>query len=83
MEHILSMGWGLSAEHIKEIQNNVWQVYTACGMFALKRSLLKKKHLDFICTAENSLPQHGFYQFALPVPCLDGKPSLLYYGRVF
>ncbi|MBQ6811098.1 MAG: CotS family spore coat protein [Firmicutes bacterium] len=83
MEHILSMGWGIEAEHIAEIQNNVWQVYTDCGIFALKRSLLKKKHLDFICTAEHSLPQHGFYQFALPVPCLDGKPYLLYYGRYF
>lgn len=83
MEHILSMGWGLTAEHIKEIQNNVWQIYTDCGTFALKRSFLKEKHLDFICKAENSLPQHGFYRFALPIRCIDGQPYFLYYGRYF
>lgn len=83
MEYILSMGWGLTAEHIEEIQNNVWQVYTNHGKFALKRSSLREKQLDFICMAENSLPQHGFYLFAVPLRCVDGKPYFLYYGRYF
>ena len=83
MEHILSMGWGLHSDHIKEIQNNVWQIRTDHGTYALKRSLLKERHLDFICKAENSLPRHGFYRFAIPIPCIDGRPYFLYYGRHF
>lgn len=73
MEHILSEGWGLYPEYIQNIQNNVWKAETPNGCFALKQSLLKEKNLRFICRAEQSLPHHGFYRFALLQNCKNGE----------
>lgn len=72
MKQLLRKGWGLSVNRIREIQNNVWRVETDRDSFALKRSLLKEKNLDFICCAETALAAHGFYHFALPQNTIDG-----------
>lgn len=76
MEKILSQGWGIKPNKITAIQENVWQVDCGQERFALKRSLLKEKNLNFICQAEASLTYHGFFDYALLVSAFDGQ---LYY----
>lgn len=74
MENILSRGWQITPEEIRAVQENVWQVRTDEGLFALKRSLLKENNLRFICRAENSLPPHGFTRFAPLRDTATGQP---------
>lgn len=64
MEDIIVKGWQMQTQEVRTLQDNVWQVQTDKGVFALKRSLLKEKNLRFICAAEESLPRHGFTRFA-------------------
>lgn len=76
MEHTIAKGWHIQAEKVQTVQENVWQIQTGENLFALKRSLLKEKNLAFICTAEESLPRHGFSRFARLEKTADGQ---LYY----
>lgn len=76
MKQRLYNGWGLRAEKITELQDNVWQIKTRDDRFALKRSMLKEKNLEFISEAERSLARHGFCRFALPQNTIDGAPFL-------
>lgn len=73
MNQIISEGWHIIAEDIKEIQYNVWKIQTEYGTFALKKSELKEKNLKFICRAENALPQKGFFRFAKLIPTKSRK----------
>ena len=78
MEEMLFYGWGIEPEKIVTVQDNVWRVEDGQKQFAFKRSLLKEKNLRFVCTAEDSLLRHGFFNYALLLPPKNGQ---LYYGE--
>ncbi|MGM9568386.1 MAG: CotS family spore coat protein [Clostridia bacterium] len=73
MEDIITQGWQMEIRDIRKVQDNVWQIQTEAGLFALKRSLLKEKNLRFICAAEESLPRHGFTRFARLQKTAEGE----------
>lgn len=83
MKQLLLKGWGLPTKCIREIQDNVWLIETDRDSFALKRSLLKEKNLDFICRAEDVLTANGFHHFALPQNTIDGKSFLRFGNQCF
>lgn len=66
--------FGLQVLSTKEIQGNVWRLRTAGGDFALKRSYLLAKRLEFIDGAERKLQKNGFLYFAQPVATASGMP---------
>lgn len=70
----ISKAFGLTVTAERKIQENVWRLETEEGPYALKRSFLSAKRLQFIDCMQRKLTDNEFWYFAHPVSLPTGAP---------